>query len=57
VIHLRRFVADERGQDLVEYAFLVAFIALACIVGMQTLGSGINAFFGSVRSTFVGAGS
>ncbi len=36
---IARFVREEEGQDLVEYAMLITFIALACIVGMQTLGS------------------
>jgi Flp pilus assembly pilin Flp len=28
----KRFVLEEDGQDLVEYAFLTAFIGLACSV-------------------------
>lgn len=26
---VRRFISDERGQDIVEYAFLAAFIGIA----------------------------
>ena len=33
---------DEQGQDLVEYTLLIAFIALACIIGLQSLGGAIN---------------
>jgi Flp pilus assembly pilin Flp len=39
---IARFVREEEGQDLVEYALLITFIALACIIGMQTLGTAIN---------------
>ena len=34
---INRFVRDEGGQDLVEYAMLLAFIALIAIVGVKTL--------------------
>jgi Flp pilus assembly pilin Flp len=34
---ITRFVREDEGQDLVEYALLIAFIALACIVGLQIL--------------------
>ena len=33
---ISRFVREDEGQDLVEYALLIAFIALACIVGLQS---------------------
>ena len=33
---IARFVREDEGQDLVEYTLLIAFIALACIVGMQS---------------------
>ena len=36
---LRRFIAAEQGQDLVEYAMLMAFTSLVCIVGLQNLGT------------------
>ena len=39
---LRPFLRDEFGQDLVEYALLLACIALAATVGMQALGGGVN---------------
>ena len=42
---LVRLVQEEDGQDLIEYALLAAFIALAAIVGMTALGTGINAQF------------
>jgi Flp pilus assembly pilin Flp len=37
-----RSLADDLGQDLVEYAVLLAFVALAVIAGMEALGAGIT---------------
>jgi len=51
-----RFVRDEEGQDLVEYAMLLAFIALIAIAGVKTLGSTVNTFFSNV-ATALTAGS
>lgn len=39
---------DERGQDLVEYALVVALIALAATAGMSTLANDINGAFTTV---------
>jgi pilus assembly protein Flp/PilA len=48
------FFRDEQGQDLVEYALLIAFIALACIIGLQNLGSAINQTYNSISSSLSG---
>jgi pilus assembly protein Flp/PilA len=42
---------DEEGQDLIEYALVVALIAFAATAGMSTLAADINAAFGGVGST------
>ena len=33
---------DEKGQDLVEYAAVIALVVLALTGGMSTLANGIN---------------
>jgi pilus assembly protein Flp/PilA len=38
----------EDGQTLVEYAFLVAFIALVVLVAVTLLGTNISSLFNSV---------
>jgi pilus assembly protein Flp/PilA len=48
-------IHDEHGQDLVEYALLIAFIALACIIGLQALGGAINTTYNSISSSLTGA--
>ena len=45
-----RLVRDEAGQDLIEYALLAAFIALACVAAMTFVGGGINNLFGTVKN-------
>jgi pilus assembly protein Flp/PilA len=39
---------NDEGQDLVEYALLVALIAFAATAGMNTLASSINGAFSSI---------
>jgi Flp pilus assembly pilin Flp len=44
----RRFVREEEGQDLVEYAMLVALIAIVCVVGVGFLGTTVNGFYNAI---------
>ena len=41
---------SDEGQDLVEYALLIALIAFACTAGMGTLATSINSMFNSVAA-------
>jgi pilus assembly protein Flp/PilA len=45
-----RFGDDERGASLVEYALLVALIAVVCIVAITFLGSQASDKFSTVGS-------
>lgn len=49
--HLKNLFLNEEGQDLVEYALVVALIALAATAGMQTLASDISTAFTGVGTT------
>ncbi len=40
----------EEGQDLVEYALVVALIAFGATAGMSSLATGINTAFSNVSS-------
>jgi Flp pilus assembly pilin Flp len=44
---LRRFAADESGQDLIEYALLTAFLALAGYVGFTAVSGAQNGSYSS----------
>jgi pilus assembly protein Flp/PilA len=41
----------EDGQDLVEYALLVALIALAAVSGVKEVASAVNTTFSKVSAT------
>ena len=41
----------EEGQDLIEYALIVALIAFAATAGMSTLASAINTAFTNIGTT------
>jgi pilus assembly protein Flp/PilA len=45
---LLRMVKDERGQDLIEYALVVALIAFAAAAGMTSVAGKINAAFTNI---------
>jgi pilus assembly protein Flp/PilA len=53
---INRLHRDEAGQGLVEYALILALVAFAAVVAMQTLASDINNAFigiGSILSSYV----
>jgi pilus assembly protein Flp/PilA len=50
-IKMQNVLAREEGQDLIEYALVVALIAFAATVGMKSLASGINLAFGNIATT------
>ena len=45
-----RLALDQRGASLVEYAFLVALIAVVCIVAIAFLGRSASSKFSNVGS-------
>jgi Flp pilus assembly pilin Flp len=48
---LKTFLREEEGQDLVEYALLLVFLALAAIAVLPTLGKAVNNVFSQSAST------
>ena len=52
---LREFVRNDEGQDLLEYALLVALIALVCVIAITSTGTEVNAVFGRIRDALVTA--
>lgn len=46
---------DEKGQDLIEYALLVAFVAFAATVGMTSLATAINGAFTTIGTDLTGS--
>jgi pilus assembly protein Flp/PilA len=48
--YLRTFAKDESGQDLLEYALLVALIALVAFGAVKMAGTSVNTIFGNIAS-------
>ncbi|MGY0571803.1 Flp family type IVb pilin [Bradyrhizobium sp. RDM12] len=46
-----RFVKDESGATAIEYGLIAAGIALAIITVVNSLGTTLNAKFGSISSS------
>jgi pilus assembly protein Flp/PilA len=46
-----RFARTERGATLVEYAFLVALVAIVCILAITFVGTAASAKFSSAGSS------
>ena len=50
-VKLQTLMLREEGQDLIEYALVVALIAFAATAGMNTLAKDINAAFTDIGTT------
>ena len=51
VSYLRaKLLRNDSGQDLLEYALLVALIALVCVVAITSTGTGVNSIFQDISS-------
>ena len=48
---IKRLVYEEEGQDLVEYALLLVFLALAAITALPALGQAVSNVFVTAKST------
>jgi pilus assembly protein Flp/PilA len=54
---LYRFIADEDGQDLVEYALIVAAVGLALITTVNQLSQGIVSLYQSITGDLSSIGA
>jgi pilus assembly protein Flp/PilA len=52
---LQTLILQEEGQDLIEYALVVALIAFAAVTSMQTLATDINNVFLGIGTSLVNA--
>jgi pilus assembly protein Flp/PilA len=51
VFRLKTLINREEGQDLVEYALVVALIAFGSTAGMSSLAQGIDTAFNQISTT------
>jgi pilus assembly protein Flp/PilA len=54
---LLRFVSDSEGQDLIEYALMAGFVAVAAGALMPGVSTSISTVFSKVASVMTGAAS
>ena len=52
---MKKFLNDESGATMVEYAVLVALISIAAIVTIVAVGSEVNKAFDRVKTELVNA--
>lgn len=52
---IRRLLKDESGQGMVEYGFIIAWVALVVIVALTLMGEQISAFFEEITGELGGA--
>jgi len=50
ITRLRALVNNDEGQDLLEYALLVALIALVAVGAITLAGTNVNAIFGRIAA-------
>jgi len=46
---VRRLLAEDVGQGLVEYAQLMTFIAFVCVVGVIAAATSLNTWWGELE--------
>jgi len=54
-VKFQAVMSCDEGQDLVEYALVVAIIALGATAAMGKLAGAISTAFGTISSTFANA--
>lgn len=52
-----RFVREEQGQDLIEYALLAGLISLAAVAAVTIVGTQVNTLFTNVSTAVTTAAS
>ena len=52
---MRALVRDSKGQDLLEYALLVALVALVAYTAVQATGTSVDSIFDNISGKLSGA--
>jgi len=48
---IQRFIRDEAGQDIIEYALLAAFISIIAIAEIKLIGPQVSTYFHNVQTS------
>jgi pilus assembly protein Flp/PilA len=46
---ISRFVREEEGQDIIEYALLAAFVSIIAATVIQTIGTDVKTIYDNVK--------
>jgi Flp pilus assembly pilin Flp len=57
IVGIQLFLKDDRGQDLIEYAMMAGFVALAAGALMPGISTSISTVFSKVANTMTAAAS
>lgn len=52
---VRRLLSDQRGQDLIEYALMAGFLAVAAGALMPTIAASISTVFSNISAALAPA--
>ena len=52
-----RFVREDEGQDIIEYALLAAFISISGYAILSSIGTAVNSIYTKVQSATTSASS
>jgi pilus assembly protein Flp/PilA len=51
IARMRAFAVNDEGQDLLEYALLIALIAIVCVGVIKTAGTNVQSIFASIGTS------
>ena len=54
---IARFIHEDEGQDIIEYALLAAFISIAGYTILKTIGTNVNTIYTVVNTATSSAAS
>lgn len=52
---IQNAMMSEEGQDVIEYALVIAFVAFAATAGMKTFAGALNTAFGTLGNDLTNA--
>jgi pilus assembly protein Flp/PilA len=55
ISYVKSFAREDEGQDLLEYALLVALIALVAVVAVTAAGGSVAAIFTNIANALAAA--
>ncbi len=57
LVHLIRFLEDESGNNLIEYALVAALVSVVIVSSLETMGGTVSDWFFSVSGELASAAS